>query len=60
MKSRRMHRYRARRGSLYRSGRTRSWLKTKCFDEGVVIGPAKGEQAPVALLALESKRLVSN
>jgi ATP-dependent DNA ligase len=47
-----------RRSSLYPSGRTRSWLKTKCFDEAefVVIGTAKGERAPVALLAREAAR----
>jgi ATP-dependent DNA ligase len=40
-------------GSRYRSGPTKSWLKVKCFGEGefVVIGTAKGERAPVALLA---------
>jgi DNA ligase D-like protein (predicted ligase) len=40
-------------GGRYRSGPAKSWLKVKCFgeDEFVVIGTARGERAPVALLA---------
>lgn len=42
-------------GSRYRSGETRSWLKTKSFgeEELVLIGTSKGDRAPVALLARE-------
>jgi bifunctional non-homologous end joining protein LigD len=42
-------------GSRYRSGETRSWLKTKSFGEEdlVLIGTSKGDRAPVALLARE-------
>ncbi len=42
--------------SRYRSGSTKSWLKVKCFGEGefVVIGTARGERAPTALLARET------
>lgn len=43
-------------GSRYRSGPTKTWLKSKSFTEGefVVIGTSKGELAPVALLARET------
>jgi bifunctional non-homologous end joining protein LigD len=43
-------------GSRYRSGPARTWLKTKAFTESefVVIGAAKGDLAPVALLARET------
>jgi bifunctional non-homologous end joining protein LigD len=43
-------------GSRYRSGTSQSWLKTKAFAENefVVIGAAKGDLAPVALLARET------
>lgn len=43
-------------GSRYRSGPTQSWVKTKAFTESefVVIGAAKGDLAPVALLARET------
>jgi bifunctional non-homologous end joining protein LigD len=41
--------------SKYRSGRSRTWLKTKCFTEGsfVIIGTARDRKtnAPLALLA---------
>jgi bifunctional non-homologous end joining protein LigD len=41
--------------SKYRSGRSKTWLKTKCFTEGsfVIIGTAQDRQtkAPLALLA---------
>jgi ATP-dependent DNA ligase len=42
--------------SRYRSGASRSWLKVKCFGEGefVVIGTARGDRAPTALLARET------
>jgi bifunctional non-homologous end joining protein LigD len=42
-------------GSHYRSGATKSRLKTKTFTEGeyLVIGTSKGDRAPVALLARE-------
>jgi bifunctional non-homologous end joining protein LigD len=42
-------------GSRYRSGSTKSWLKTKCYgeEELVLIGTSKGDRAPVALLARE-------
>ena len=44
-------------GSRYRSGRSRSWLKTKTFvtSEFVVIGTSPGDRAPVALLARETE-----
>jgi bifunctional non-homologous end joining protein LigD len=44
-------------GSRYRSGQGRSWLKVKAFTEGeyVVIGAARGDLAPVALLARETE-----
>jgi bifunctional non-homologous end joining protein LigD len=44
------------RGSRYRSGPTRSWVKTKAFTESefVVVGAATGDLAPVALLARET------
>jgi bifunctional non-homologous end joining protein LigD len=44
-------------GSRYRSGPAQSWLKTKAFTESefVVIGAAKGDLAPVALLARETE-----
>jgi bifunctional non-homologous end joining protein LigD len=43
-------------GSRYQSGPTQSWVKTKAFTESefVVIGAAKGDLAPVALLARET------
>ncbi len=42
--------------SRYRSGPTKSWLKVKSFGEGefIVIGTARGERAPTALLARET------
>jgi DNA ligase D-like protein (predicted ligase) len=42
--------------SRYRSGPSKSWLKVKCFGEGefVVIGTARGDRAPTALLARET------
>jgi DNA ligase D-like protein (predicted ligase) len=42
--------------SRYRSGPAKNWLKVKCFDEAefIVIGTARGEKAPVALLAKET------
>jgi bifunctional non-homologous end joining protein LigD len=44
-------------GSRYRSGPTKSWLKTKSFTTGeyVVIGTSTGDRAPVALLARETE-----
>jgi bifunctional non-homologous end joining protein LigD len=43
-------------GSRYRSGPAQSWLKTKAFTESeFVIGAAKGDLAPVALLARETE-----
>jgi bifunctional non-homologous end joining protein LigD len=44
-------------GSRYRSGPSRSWLKTKSFttSEFVVIGTSRGDLAPVALLARETE-----
>jgi bifunctional non-homologous end joining protein LigD len=44
-------------GSRYRSGAAKTWLKTKTFaeDDYVVIGTAKGDRAPVALLASENR-----
>ncbi len=41
------------RGSRYRSGCSKSWLKTKAFAEGefVVVAVERGEKAPVATLA---------
>ena len=44
-------------GSRYRSGPSRAWQKVKSFTEGefVVIGTAKGDLAPVALLARETE-----
>ena len=44
-------------GSRYRSGAARNWVKTKAFatSELVVIGAAKGDLAPVALLARETE-----
>jgi bifunctional non-homologous end joining protein LigD len=44
-------------GSRYRSGPSRSWLKTKSFttSEFVVIGTSTGDLAPVALLARETE-----
>lgn len=43
-------------GSAYRSGPSRAWLKVKSFTEGefVVIGTARGDLAPLALLARET------
>ncbi len=43
-------------GSRYRSGSARSWVKTKAFTESefVVVGAARGDLAPVALLARET------
>ena len=48
--------------SKYRSGRSKTWLKTKCFTEGsfVIIGTARDRKtkAPLALLAqLDAKGL---
>jgi len=48
--------------SKYRSGRSKTWLKTKCFTEGsfVIIGTARDRKtkAPLALLAqLDAKEL---
>jgi DNA ligase D-like protein (predicted ligase) len=42
--------------SRYRSGPPKAWLKVKCFDEAefVVIGTARGDRAPSALLARET------
>jgi bifunctional non-homologous end joining protein LigD len=44
-------------GSRYRSGASRSWLKTKAFteEEFVVIGTSTGDLAPMALLARETE-----
>jgi len=44
-------------GSRYRSGPTRSWVKTKAFTESefVVVGATTGDLAPVALLARETE-----
>jgi bifunctional non-homologous end joining protein LigD len=44
-------------GSRYRSGSAKSWVKVKAFTEGefVAIGAAKGDLAPVALLARETE-----
>ena len=44
------------RSSIYRSGPSKPWLKTKCFteDELTVIGTERGDKAPVALLARET------
>jgi DNA ligase D-like protein (predicted ligase) len=43
--------------SRYRSGPSKSWLKVKCFGEAefVVIGTARGDRAPTALLARETQ-----
>jgi bifunctional non-homologous end joining protein LigD len=45
--------------SKYRSGRSKTWLKTKCFTEGsfVIIGTARDRKtkAPLALLRLMSR-----
>lgn len=42
-----------RKSSLYKSGYSPVWLKTKCMTEGefIIIGIERGESAPVALLA---------
>jgi bifunctional non-homologous end joining protein LigD len=44
-----------RRGSRYRSGHSRNWLKTKTFGEGefIVVAVERGDKAPVAILARE-------
>jgi bifunctional non-homologous end joining protein LigD len=44
------------RGSRYRSGCSKSWLKTRAFAEGefVVVAVERGEKTPVATLARES------
>jgi bifunctional non-homologous end joining protein LigD len=45
-----------RKGSRYRSGHAKSWLKTKTFAEGefLVVAVERGDKAPVALLAREA------
>jgi bifunctional non-homologous end joining protein LigD len=46
-----------RRGSRYRSGHARSWLKTKTFTESefVVVAVERGARAPIALLARQGE-----
>ncbi|HEX9933092.1 MAG TPA: DNA ligase D [Allosphingosinicella sp.] len=46
-----------RKGSRYRSGHARSWLKAKTFGEGefVVVAVERGDKAPVAILAREGE-----
>jgi len=46
-----------RKGSRYRSGYAKSWLKAKTFGEGefVVVAVERGDKAPVAILAREGE-----